>query len=219
MANKKYLDYEGLQELVLKIEENYAPIAALEFKGVKANIAALPTVTDESVGNMYTVTTGGTTTADFVEGAGKTLQDGENVVAVDVSTTSTPDMKWDILGGVFEIEDRLQFGTTMPNTDLTNGRTFLYLGETTYDYVDVTSSLQPTDDPEAMGLYVSDGSGGYTLTTDNTPQSGTTYYQRNEEYVTGVIYVYNSTTSKWVAQSSGDIMIPITNSEIDSLFS
>ena len=216
MAQKKYLDYAGLQELVTKINEKYAPIAALEFKGVKADIASLPTVANEAVGNMYTVTTGGTTTADFVEGAGKTLQDGENVVAVDVSTTSTPDMKWDILGGVFEIDDRLQFGSTMPSTDLTNGRTFLYLGATTYTYDAVTPV--GTENPQAEGWYVSDGAGGYTATTDTTVQGGTTYYAKNEEYVTGVIYVYDSATSSWVAQSSGDTMIPITNGEIDSLF-
>ena len=216
MAQKKYLDYAGLQELVAKINEKYAPIAALEFKGVKANIAALPTVADEAVGNMYTVTTGGTTTADFVEGAGKKLQDGENVVAVNVSSTSTPDMKWDILGGVFEIDDRLQFGSTMPSTDLTNGRTFLYMGATTYTYDAVTPV--GTENPQEEGWYVSDGAGGYTATTDSTVQVGTTYYEKNEEYVTGVIYVYDSSTTSWVAQSSGDTMIPITNGEIDSLF-
>lgn len=212
---KKYLDYVGLQEVVAKINEKYAPISALEFKGVRANIAALPTVANEAVGNMYTVTTGGTTTADFVEGAGKKLQDGENVVAVDVSSTSTPDMKWDIIGGVFEIEDRLQFGSAMPASP-TNGQTFLYMGDTTYTYDEVTPA--GTENPQAEGWYVSDGAGGYTATTDTEVQSGTTYYQKNEQYVTGVIYVYSSTSSSWVAQSSGDTMIPITNVEIDALF-
>ena len=69
-----------------------------------------------------------------------------------------------------------------------------------------------------MGLYVSVGSGGYELTTDNTPQSGTTYYEKVEQYVTGVIYVYDGTQSEWVAQGSGDTMVPITNLEIDALF-
>lgn len=215
MAQKKYLDYVGLQEVVAKIEEKYAPISALEFKGVKANIAALPNIANEAVGNMYTVTTGGTTTADFVEGAGKKLQDGENVVAVNVSSTSTPDMKWDIIGGVFEIEDRLQFGSAMPASP-TNGQTFLYMGDTTYTYDEVTPA--GTENPQAEGWYVSDGAGGYTATTDTEVQSGTTYYQKNEQYVTGVIYVYSSTSSSWVAQSSGDTMIPITNVEIDALF-
>lgn len=215
MAQKKYLDYAGLQELVVKINEKYAPISALEFKGVKANIAALPTVADEAVGNMYTVTTGGTTTSDFVEGAGKKLQDGENVVAVNVSSTSTPDMKWDIIGGVFEIDDRLQFGSAMPASP-TNGQTFLYMGDTTYTYDEVTPV--GTENPQEEGWYVSDGAGGYTATTDTTVQVGTTYYQKNEQYVTGVIYVYSSTSSSWVAQSSGDTMIPITNNEIDALF-
>ena len=217
MANKKYLDLTVLTYFKEKLDSEYASIKALEFKGVKANISALPTIADEAVGNMYTVTTGGTTTSDFVEGSGKTLQDGENVVAVNLGTDAVPDMKWDILGGVFDIEDRLQFGSSMPASPV-NGQTFLYMGATTYNYVDVTSSLQPTDDPEEMGLYVSDGSGGYELTTDNTPQSGTTYYEKVEQYVTGVIYVYDGTQSEWVAQGSGDTMVPITNLEIDALF-
>ena len=125
-------------------------------------------------------------------------------------------MKWDILGGVFEIDDRLQFGSTMPSTDLTNGRTFLYMGATTYTYDAVTPV--GTENPQEDGWYVSDCVGGYTATTDSTVQVGTTYYEKNEQYVTGVIYVYDSSTTSWVAQSSGDTMIPITNGEIDSLF-
>lgn len=215
MSVKKYLDYDGLSYFKDKLDLEYASIKALEFKGVKANIAALPTIANEAVGNMYTVTTGGTTTADFVEGAGKTLQDGENVVAVNLGTDAVPDMKWDILGGVFDISDRLQFGSTMPSNP-TNGQTFLYMGDTTYEYEEVTPV--GTENPQEEGWYVSDGAGGYTPTTDTTVQGGTTYYTRSEQYVTGVIYVYDSTGSAWIPQSSGDNMIPITNGEIDALF-
>lgn len=215
MANQKYLSYDGLVELVAKIHEKYASVEALVYKGVKTNIAALPTVANEAIGSMYTVTEGGTTTADFVEGAGKKLQDGENVVAVNTGTDADPVMKWDILGGVFDFTDRLQFGDTMPSTDLTNGRTFLYLGDTTYTYSEVT----PTGDenPSALGWYelVSDE---YVLSEDETVDAQKTYYTRAEQYVKGVIYKYNTSTSSWDAQSSGDVMVAITNQEIDALF-
>lgn len=213
--DKKYLDYAGLQELVTKINEKYAPIKAFIYLGSVQNVAALPSVAGVRNGGIYNVEEESTTTADFVEGAGKKLQAGENVVAVNTGTEAEPVMKWDILGGVFDFTDRLQFGDTMPSTDLTAGRTFLYLGDTTYTYSEVT----PTGDenPSALGWYelVSDE---YVLSEDETVDAQKTYYTRAEQYVKGVIYKYNTTTSSWDAQSSGDVMIAITNQEIDALF-
>lgn len=216
MATKKYLDYEGLALFLQKIEERYAPIQALVFKGTAATISALPTVSGTQPGWMYTVTTGGTTTADFVEGAGKALQDGENVVAVNVAAAGDPAvMKWDIMGGVFDISDRLQFGDSLPASPV-DGQTFLFMGDTTYTYTAVTPA--GTENPAEEGWYESDGGSGYQLTEDTEVDSGKTYYTRAEQYVKGVIYVYNSSGSEWVPQSSGDAMIPITSSEIDDMF-
>jgi hypothetical protein len=215
-AVKKFLDYEGLTQLVTKLNEKFAPVQALQFKGTVATISALPTVANVTAGSVYNVTTGGDTTADFVEGAGEKLQDGENVVAVNVGTDLTPQMKWDTLGGVFDITDRLQFGTTMPSTDLTNGRTFLYLGDTTYTYDAVTPV--GTENPSEEGWYEYDGS-AYILTDDTEVQSGITYYKKNEQYVTGTTYVYSTDTSSWIAKSAaGEQMVAITTAEIDALF-
>ena len=147
MATKKFLDYDGLVELVEKIDEKYAPIQALTFKGTVATISALPTVAGVAAGSVYNVTTGGTTTADFVEGADQTLQDGSNVVAVNTGTEDSPVMKWDILGGVFDISDRLQFGLAMPASP-ESGQTFLYMGETTYSY----TAVSPTGDENPAAL-------------------------------------------------------------------
>ena len=51
--------------------------------------------------------------------------------------------KWDLMGGVFDLEDRyLEFGDTFPQgpaTRLTDGRTFLYMGEDKKVYVKVDS--------------------------------------------------------------------------------
>lgn len=215
MATNKYLNLEGLREFLRKTDERYASIQALVYKGVKANIAALPTVADEAIGNMYTVTEGGETTSDFVEGAGKTLQDGENVVAVNTGTDAVPVMKWDILGGVFDFTDRLQFGDTMPSTDLTDGRVFMYLGDTTYTYTAVTPV--GTENPSEEGWYELDGS-DYVLSEDTEVDDQKTYYTRAEEYVQGVIYEYDATAHEWNALNSGDIMVAITNQEIDALF-
>lgn len=45
-----------------------------------------------------------------------------------------------------------------------------------------------------------------------------TYYTAAEQYITGVIYVYDQSTTSWVAQTAGDTYVPITNAEIDALF-
>lgn len=215
-AVKKFLDYEGLTQLVTKLNEKFAPVQALQFKGTVATISALPTVANAAAGEVYNVTTGGDTTADFVEGAGEKLQDGENVVAVNVGTDLAPQMKWDTLGGVFDITDRLQFGTTMPTTDLTNGRTFLYLGDTTYTYDAVTPVGTENPQEEGWYEYVNDA---YVLSDDTEVQAGITYYKKNEQYVTGTTYVYSTGTSSWVAKSAaGEQMVAITTAEIDALF-
>ena len=102
MANQKYLSYDGLVELVAKINETYAPIKAFIYLGSVQNVAALPSVAGVRNGGIYNVEEESTTTSDFVEGAGKKLQAGENVVAVNTGTEELPVMKWDILGGVFD---------------------------------------------------------------------------------------------------------------------
>lgn len=214
MATKSYLDYEGLVELVAKIQEKYAPIQALTFKGTVATISGLPTVAGVDTGSVYNITTGGETTADFVEGAGQVLQDGENVVAVNTGTEALPVMKWDILGGVFDISDRLQFGSAMPASPET-GQTFLYLGNTTYTYDPVTPV--GTENPKELGWYEYDSvNDEYVLSQDETVQVGTSYFAKHEEYTKGVIYVYSGVA--WVAQSSGDTFTHITEQEIDALF-
>ena len=214
MANKSFLDYNGLIELVTKINEKYAPIQALTFKGTVATISALPTVAGVAAGSVYNVTTGGTTTADFVEGAGESLINGENVVAVNVGTDSVPVMKWDILGGVFDLSDRLRFGTAMPASPESND-TYLYLGNTTYTYDVVTPAGD--EDPSEEEWYEYDSvNDSYSLSEDTTVQDGTSYFAKNEEYVKGVIYVYSG--SAWVAQSNGDTVSAIPIAEIDALF-
>lgn len=295
---KQFLDYEGLQELVAKIKEKYATIKAFIFKGTVANIAALPAIADQKPGYVYNVTKGGTTTADFDIGAGQPLRDGDNVVAINNGTDAVPIMKWDILGATFVIEDRLQFGDTFPS-EPENDQTFLYMGDTTYTYTNVSATLTPSDNPstasyfeydevnneynpsadlyvdesktyytiasdtptsdpqaegfyeldgtkyvastdttvdsgktyykasiatvvrgdnpKTMGLYETDGT-DYSLTNDEYVVSGKNYFTRAEQYVTGVIYKYNTASTSWVPQTAGDTYIPITKSQIDSLF-
>lgn len=128
---------------------------------------------------------------------------------------ATKVMKWDLLGGVFNLEDRyLEFGEEMPKNP-EQDQVFLYIGDTTYTYETVTP--EAGDNPAAKGWYekVEDN---YILTTDTTVVEGKTYYEIDEEeYVKGVIYVYDETEG-WVPQSAGDTYTPITTAEVDNLF-
>lgn len=215
MAIKKYLDYEGLTEYDTKIKEYIGDRGMLEFKGVVATVSALPTVADQKVGWMYAVSEEGLTTADFVDGAGKKVSENSEVAAVNVGTAQSPQMKWSLLGPVFDVSDKLTFGSTMP-ANPEDGETFLYLGNTTYTYSAVTP--EGSENPQEEGWYESDGSGSYTATSDTSVDAGKTYYTRAEQYAKGVIYVYNESSSAWVAQPSGDTFTAITNAEIDALF-
>ncbi len=91
MAEKKYLDYEGLTELVAKIKEFVGDAGKLEFKGTVIDVAHLPSVATQKIGYMYTVQTAGVTTADFTDGAGKAIAANSEVAAVQVEgTTEVP---------------------------------------------------------------------------------------------------------------------------------
>lgn len=213
----KYLDYAGLQELVLKINEKFAPIQAIQYRGSAQDVASLPTLASTSIGSMYNIVDEDVTTSDFVEGAGKKINAGSNVIAVntELDPAQPAIMKWDLASGIINVDDRLQFGLAMPQTDLVDGRVFLYLGEDTFEY---NAVVDPTGNPQEKGYYVSDGEGGYILTTDTTVQSGTTYYTKDAVLVKGIIYKYDLSNTKWVAQNEASEMIPILNSEIDALF-
>ena len=118
--------------------------------------------------------------------------------------TANTTKKWDILGGVFDLEDHyLEFGQEFPQNP-TDGRTFLYMGEETYVYdpvvspegrpvdkgyyekIDVYTAVTPegTENPSEEGWYESDGQvpPTYTLSADTTVDGAKTYYAKTEEY-------------------------------------
>lgn len=219
MAQKGYLNEVGTQHLIDRVKELIKDIGHVVQKGVVADVAHLPALSGLKAGWMYEIQAEGQTTADFVEGAGERIAPHSEVMVVDTSTTTTPVLKWAVIGPIFDVSDRLQFGDTFPASPV-NNQTFLYMGETTYTYTYDAVTPEGTENPSEEGWYVSDGAGGYELTTDTTVQSGTIYYTRTatEQYVKGVIYKYSTSQSAWIAQSSGDTFVPITNAEIDTMF-
>ena len=217
MADLKYLDYEGLELYNELIKQTYAPIQAIQYKGTVATISGLPTVASQAPGSMYNITEGGVATADFVEGVGAVVRNGTNVIAINTADEGEPAvMKWDIIAGVFSVDDKLTFGTAMPASP-ENGETFLYMGNTTYTYDGLTPT--GTENPKELGWYEYDSTENeYNLTEDETVQAGTSYFVKREEYVKGVIYVYSEDATSWISQTSGDIFTPITEAQIRALF-
>lgn len=216
MATNQYLDKAGLKKVLTKLKEKFASIDAIVFKDAVANIAALPALGDAKAGWMYTITGEDTTTADFVEGAGKVIDTFAEVVCVNKGTESVPELKWFVMGNVFSLKDKVSFGEELPVAPF-DKQAFCYTGENTYKYTAATPV--GSESPAAYSWYEKVGE-SYTPSTDVSVDPGKTYYEREDDKIKGIIYVYDAAESKWTsgtADSDTD-MVPITGTEIDSLF-
>lgn len=104
---KRYLDYEGLTELVAKIKDYVGDAGKLEFKGTVIDVAHLPNLAAQKIGYMYTVQAAGKTTADFTDGAGLEVAANSEVSAVEVES-STEKSVWSVDAGVSYVSADLQ---------------------------------------------------------------------------------------------------------------
>lgn len=73
--------------------------SAYKASGSVASASALPTASSTTLGNVYNVTAEFDTTADFIEGAGKKVPAGSNVVIVEESTGV---YKYDVVGSFID---------------------------------------------------------------------------------------------------------------------
>ena len=63
-----------------------------------------------NVGNVYNITTSGTTTAYFVGGSGRPISIGDNVAIVNLGSASNPDYKFDLLSGFVDLSNYMEKG-------------------------------------------------------------------------------------------------------------
>lgn len=102
-------------------------------------------------------------------------------------------MKWDLLGGVFDLEDRyLEFGDQFPQgpaSRLVDGRTYLYMGETSKIYTKVDS---PEGRPNENGYFELDSATAVAdpATIYNPKQQG--LYEQDATDPSAVFYVVSS---------------------------
>lgn len=121
----------------------------------------------------------------------KLSQDRLPVSGKDYFTADTV-MKWDLMGGVFDLEDRyLEFGDQFPQgpaTRLVDGRTFLYMGEDTKIYTKVDT---PTGRPNEDGYFELDSATAVAdvSTIYNPKQQG--LYEQDATDPTAIFYVHS----------------------------
>ena len=79
--------------------------------------ASLPAPASATKGDVWNITDQFTTTDQFVDGSGKTLPAGTNVVAVAVTTGDTTVMKWDALTGMIDLSGYMRKTDITPASD------------------------------------------------------------------------------------------------------
>ena len=79
--------------------------------------ASLPAPASATKGDVWNITDQFTTDDQFVDGSGKTLPAGTNVVAVAVTTGDTTVMKWDALTGMIDLSGYMRKTDITPASD------------------------------------------------------------------------------------------------------
>ena len=126
----QYVDKQGVEAILKLLKNKISSIVdAVVFRGTVNSVADLPSLSDADVkpGDMYTVLTESQTTADFVEGAGETIDPYTEVVVVNQGTVLNPEYKWYVLGNVFTTKDKISYGQSLPNMPY-DGMLFFYMG-------------------------------------------------------------------------------------------
>ena len=103
MAN--FVSYANATELMEAIAAKFNALPAGIIPRGSSTFANLPTtLTAAMLGYAYNVSTEFTTTALFVEGAGKEYPAGTNVVVVNNGDAETPDYKYDVYGNFIDVD-------------------------------------------------------------------------------------------------------------------
>ena len=84
--------------------------------GTLASQSDLPTLSSSVLGNVYRVTADFNTTSDFVEGSGKTIKAGNDVVVVNIGSDASPTYKFNVWGDFIDISGKQDASTAVTHT-------------------------------------------------------------------------------------------------------
>lgn len=128
MAKVKYLDQHGLQTVVSKIKRLTTGVYTVKGRAIYADATYLADANKEqdideaglwqqvagvwtkitafNEGEVYDIINQFVTDANgFIEGAGKTVPGGTNIVVVNVGTAGSPVLKFDLFSGVLSLDE------------------------------------------------------------------------------------------------------------------
>ena len=139
--NTRYSGVDVLGELKAKFVDPESSGSSFNFMG-KTTVADLPA--PDFAGDVYNITDNGLTTDDFLEGAGKPINAGDDVIAVDVELEGseiTDGVTWDdsLFPGLNSYADHQFF------VHLSNGDTLIFANDTHTGNVIVAKYNGPND--------------------------------------------------------------------------
>ncbi len=142
------------------------PGGSLAAEGIVAGL-----LVEGNLGKVYNITEDFTTTDSFVEGSGKVHPAGTNIYVVDVSATSTPSYKFDVLAGSYGVATQSGNGlmSASDKTKLDNADVTAY---TAGNGISISSHAVSAvvDSTNANGLSV--GANGLALAAATTTAAG-----------------------------------------------
>lgn len=134
--------------------------------------ASLPALTAANLNKVVNVTDAFTTTADFIEGAGKAYPAGTNVAIINTGTDASPVYKYDAMTGFVDLSGYLpKSGGTMTGGIAMGGNSITGLATPTNDTDAVPKKY--VDDAVAGGVHSATGTIGTSATSASVSYSGT----------------------------------------------
>lgn len=100
-------------KIAAAIASTYKPAGSIAVAGLTSDLLVAA-----NEGKVYNLSDAGTTTADFIEGAGNPLKAGDNVVIINTGTNEAPVFKFDVLSGIVDLS--AYSTTTQMNTAIEN---------------------------------------------------------------------------------------------------
>lgn len=155
----------------------------------------------DNLGNCYNMTTSGTTTSDFVGGAGNPINENDDVAVVDVGTSGSPSYKFNVLAGkipeatttnngLMSSADKSKLNNVVDNFNYTN-----LLG---------TVDLNTVTDNGTYSVYISDAAAQHAPDTGYFTVTAIRF-DNNEQFVFQIINHNATGTPTYMRRCSGGI--------------